>query len=52
MIRDMGHQRRPAALICIGSLIAFLFLCYLLHRRDAIVATNRGQLALPSRAAG
>jgi hypothetical protein len=50
MIRDMGHQRRPAALICIGSLIALLFLCYLLHRRDAIVAANRGQLALPSKA--
>lgn len=50
MIRDLGHQRRPAALICLGSLIVFLVLCYLLHRRDRIVAINRGQLALPSKA--
>jgi hypothetical protein len=50
MVRDLGHQRRPAALITIGSLLVLLFLCYLLHRRDAVVAANRGQLALPSKA--
>lgn len=46
MLRDMGHQRRPAALICIGSLMALLVLCSLLHRRDRIVAVNRSQLAI------
>jgi hypothetical protein len=50
MIRDMGHQRRPAGLITIGSLIIFLWLCLLLHRRDRQVAINQAQLALPTKA--
>jgi hypothetical protein len=41
MERDQGNRRRPAALICIGSTIIFLFLCRWLHRRDKLVAANR-----------
>ncbi len=49
MIRDMGHQRRPAALICMGSLAVFLILCFLLHRRDRQVDVNKSQLAIPAK---
>ncbi|MEO5724567.1 MAG: hypothetical protein ABIQ39_04290, partial [Ilumatobacteraceae bacterium] len=31
MIRDLGAVREPAGFITVGSLIAFLALCYLLH---------------------
>jgi hypothetical protein len=50
MIRDLGHKRRPAALITFGSLIIFLICCWLLHRRDRRVLINRGQLSLPAKA--
>ncbi len=45
MIRDMGSKRRPAAFITIGSLITFLALCSLLHRRDRRVTLNRALVA-------
>jgi hypothetical protein len=41
MERNLGNRRRPAALICIGSTIIFLFLCRWLHRRDKLAAANR-----------
>jgi hypothetical protein len=50
MIRDLGYKRRPAAIICISSLIIFLLLCWLLHRRDRVVADNRSAKALPAKA--
>jgi hypothetical protein len=40
MIRDLGSLREPAAYIAIGSSIVFLFMCFLLHRRDRFVAEN------------
>lgn len=45
MIRDLGSQRQPAAYITIGSTIVFLAMCWLLHRRDRIVALNLGKKA-------
>jgi hypothetical protein len=50
MIRNMGAKRRPAGLITIGSLIVFLIMCWLLHRRDKRVVFNRSQPALPVQA--
>lgn len=50
MIRDLGNKRVPAAIITISSLVLFLVLCWLLHRRDHIVATNRSAKALPAKA--
>jgi hypothetical protein len=41
MVRDLGARRQPAAVITIGSTIVFLALCWMLHRRDRIVAENR-----------
>jgi hypothetical protein len=48
MIRDLGSLRQPAAYITIGSTIVFLAMCWLLHRRDRIVAENRAKKALPA----
>jgi len=41
MERDLGNRRRPAASIFLGSTIVFLLLCWVLHRREKIVAANR-----------
>ena len=41
MERDLGNRRRPAAFIFIGSMIVFLSLCWVLHRREKLVAANR-----------
>lgn len=45
MVRDLGSLREPAAYITIGSTIAFLALCFFLHRRDRIVEENRARKA-------
>jgi hypothetical protein len=44
MVRDLGTRRQPAVVLTIGGGLAFLGLCYLLHRRDRILRHN---LALP-----
>jgi hypothetical protein len=46
MIRDLGSLREPAAYITIGSTIMFVGMCWLLHRRDRIVAANRAAKAV------
>lgn len=45
MIRDLGSLREPAAYITIGSMIVFLGMCFLLHRRDRFVAENLSRKA-------
>ena len=40
MIRDLGNRRQPAMLITLGSLLVFVILCWLLHRRDLILRQN------------
>ncbi len=40
MIRNLGTQRQPAAVLTIGGGLIFLALCYLLHRRDRVLAHN------------
>jgi hypothetical protein len=49
MVRDPGSKRTPAAIITISSLIIFLLLCWLLHRRDQFVRENRAAKALPQK---
>jgi len=46
MIRDLGSLREPSAYITIGSMLMFLVLCWLLHRRDRFVSENRARKAL------
>jgi hypothetical protein len=41
MERDLGNRRRPAALIFLGSAVVFLVLCWVLHRREKLMAANR-----------
>jgi hypothetical protein len=41
MIRDLGSLRQPAMFITLGSGVIFFLFCWLLHRRDRIVAANR-----------
>lgn len=50
MIRDLGSKRFPAAVITISSLVIFVILAWLLHRRDRFVAQNRAAKALPAKA--
>jgi hypothetical protein len=45
MIRDLGSLREPAAYITIGSTLIFLFMSFLLHRRDRFVAVNLARKA-------
>jgi hypothetical protein len=40
MIRDLGNRRQPAMMITLGSLLVFVILCWLLHRRDLILRQN------------
>jgi hypothetical protein len=40
MVRDLGNRRQPAMLITLGSLLVFIILCWLLHRRDLILREN------------
>ena len=40
MVRDLGNRRQPAMMITHGSLLVFVILCWLLHRRDLILRQN------------
>ncbi|MGH9113178.1 MAG: hypothetical protein ACRDZN_12930 [Acidimicrobiales bacterium] len=41
MVRDLGERRLPAALLTIGSGLAFALLCVMLHQRDRVLAEHR-----------
>lgn len=41
MLRDLGDKRKNSAFIAIGSTIIFGALCWMLHKRDRIVTSNR-----------
>jgi hypothetical protein len=47
MIRNLGARRQPATVLFIGATLIFLALCWLLHRRERILTTNRS--AVPAR---
>ena len=40
MVRDLGTRRQPATVLGIGGTLIFLGLCWILHRRDTVVARN------------
>lgn len=48
MVRDLGARRQPAMALTIGSGVVFLALCWMLHRRDRIVAENRSADLVPA----
>ncbi|MBA3288236.1 MAG: hypothetical protein H0U21_09470 [Acidimicrobiia bacterium] len=41
MVRDLGARRQPAFVLTIGGSLIFLTLCWLLHRRERVLVTNR-----------
>lgn len=51
MVRDLGAKRLPAALTTIGSLIIFLVLCYMLHRREKLLNEHLEEAAALAKAA-
>lgn len=44
MVRDLGQERLPSALVTIGSFLIFGVLCYMLHKREQRVLIARGLL--------
>jgi hypothetical protein len=48
MLRDLGARRQPAFALTIGAGLIFFVLCWLMHRRERIVATNRETLPVPA----
>lgn len=47
MVRDLGARRQPAFVLTIGAGLIFLALCWLLHRRERVLTTNRA-VAIPA----
>lgn len=48
--RDRGHRRYPSAFIALGSGLAFIVSCIMLHRRDKLVQANRSTAIVPATA--
>lgn len=48
MIRDLGARRQPALVLTLGSGLVFLAGCWLLHRRDRVLAANRSAAVVPA----
>ena len=52
MVRDLGDLRFPPAMVTIGSLILFLVLCNVLHRRDKLLNEHLEEAAELVKAGG
>jgi hypothetical protein len=48
MIRDLGARRQPAAVLTLGAGLIFLTGCWLLHRRERVLAANRSAALVPA----
>jgi hypothetical protein len=48
MVRDLGTRRQPAFVLSIGAGLIFFTLCWLLHRRERFVTTNRSATPVPA----
>jgi hypothetical protein len=51
MIRDLGARRQPAFVLTLGSGLVFFAGCWLLHRRDRVLAANRSAAVVPASSA-
>jgi hypothetical protein len=47
MVRNLGTRRQPAFVLTVGAGLIFGALCWLLHRRERFVATNRSTAPVP-----
>ena len=50
MVRDLGTKRQPALFVTVGSGMIFLLCCWMLHRRDKVVAAHRSGQLVPAKA--
>ena len=50
MVRDLGARRQPAFVLTLGAGLIFLALCWLLHRRERVLTTNRSASPVPVKA--
>ena len=48
MIRNLGTRRQPAFVLTIGAGLIFFTLCWLLHRRERVLTTNRSTAPVPA----
>ena len=48
MVRDLGARRQPAFVLTLGAGLIFLTLCWLLHRRERVLTTNRSVVPVPA----
>ena len=47
MIRNLGTRRQPAFVLSIGAGLIFVALCWILHRRERVLTTNRSAVPVP-----
>jgi hypothetical protein len=47
MVRDLGARRQPALVLTFGAGLIFLALCWILHRRERVLTTNRSASPVP-----
>lgn len=48
MVRDLGARRQPAFVLTAGAGLIFFSLCWLLHRRERVLNTNRSATPVPA----
>jgi hypothetical protein len=48
MVRDLGTRRQPAFVLSVGAGLIFGALCWLLHRRERVLTTNRSTAPVPA----
>lgn len=48
MVRNLGTRRQPAFVLTIGAGLIFGALCWLLHRRERVLTTNRSTAPVPA----
>ena len=48
MVRNLGTRRQPAFVLTMGAGLIFFTLCWLLHRRERVLTTNRSAAPVPA----
>jgi hypothetical protein len=48
MVRNLGARRQPAFVLAVGAGLIFGALCWLLHRRERVLTTNRSATPVPA----
>ena len=48
MVRNLGTRRQPAFVLMFGAGLIFAILCWLLHRRERTLVTNRSAPPVPA----